>query len=174
MSLLRTYLDRFALRRDPDFYVGGRENPYLERWFIKREGGLEPREDARSCNVFLHRFRRSDDDRALHDHPWANISILLSGSYAEVVPGAERGGEERMLVGERGEPLRVLRRRAGSIVFRRAEQAHRLIIDEGDCWSLFITGRKTREWGFHCPNGWVHWRDFVDDADSGRIGRGCG
>jgi hypothetical protein len=173
MSLLRTMLDRFALHREPDFYVGGQANPYLERWFIKRDAQEEPREDTRGFNVFLHRFRRSDDDRALHDHPWANCSILLSGTYLEVMPGAERGDEETMFVGAFGEPQRALRRRAGSVVFRKAEQAHRLIIDDGDCWSLFVTGRKVREWGFHCPRGWVHWRDFVDDTDHGSVGRGC-
>lgn len=26
---------------------------------------------------------RSDDDRALHDHPWVNMSILLEGTYTE-------------------------------------------------------------------------------------------
>ena len=27
-------------------------------------------------NVYLHEFRRYDHDRALHDHPWPNCSIL--------------------------------------------------------------------------------------------------
>jgi hypothetical protein len=35
-------------------------------------------------NIYLHHFLHSDDDRALHDHPWWNVSILLrSGSYVE-------------------------------------------------------------------------------------------
>ncbi len=41
-------------------------------------------------------------------------------------------------------------------------------------WSLFITGPVVRTWGFHCENGWVPWRDFVDERDTGKIGRGCG
>ncbi len=42
------------------------------------------------------------------------------------------------------------------------------------CWSLFITGRKVRTWGFWCPQGFVPWHEFVDQTDSGNIGRGCG
>ena len=34
-------------------------------------------------NVYLHHFLRSDDDRALHDQPWWNLSILLDGEYTE-------------------------------------------------------------------------------------------
>jgi hypothetical protein len=34
-------------------------------------------------NVYLHHFLRSDDDRALHDHPWINLSLLLDGCYLE-------------------------------------------------------------------------------------------
>jgi len=30
-----------------------------------------------------------------------------------------------------------------------------------------------REWGFHCPRGWMHWKQYTDAQDSGAIGRGC-
>ena len=63
--------------RPPDFIVGSETDPYLRRWH------LLPRN--RLFNVYLHNFCRSDDDRALHDHPWVNMSVLLSGSYMEHV-----------------------------------------------------------------------------------------
>src|SRR5690606_8416676 len=68
---------RVVLARQPDFIVGADnpEGPYLERWY------LLPRN--RVLNVYLHRFLRDDDDRALHDHPWAWLSLLLQGSYVE-------------------------------------------------------------------------------------------
>lgn len=47
--------------RAPDFYIGGNANPYLLRWWVI------PRN--RFFNVYLHKFLRDDDDRALHDHP---------------------------------------------------------------------------------------------------------
>jgi hypothetical protein len=81
MSLLRTMLDRFALHREPDFYVGGQANPYLERWFIKRDAQEEPREDTRGFNVFLHRFRRSDDDPSA---PRPSVGELQHSAFRHV------------------------------------------------------------------------------------------
>ena len=40
-------------------------------------------------------------------------------------------------------------------------------------WTLFIAGKWQRDWGFHCPKGWVFWRDFVDASGDG-VDRGCG
>lgn len=132
--------------RAPDFVIG---DNYLRRWWII------PRNDG--CNVYLHEINKSDDDRALHDHPWDNTSFLLHGRYVEHTP---HGAFER---------------RAGDVCQRRAADAHRLEVLPGEtAISLFITGPKIREWGFHCSKGWVHWRNFVDDADSGQIGQGCG
>ena len=147
--MIRRFLDCFAARRPPDFNIGP---GYLLRWW------LIPRN--RWLNVYLHQFRRSDDDRALHDHPWASVSIILSGVYDELQPDGVR------------------RRRPGHVVFRRATQQHRIelpIIAGGITytWTLFITGPKVREWGFHCPQGFVHWRKFTDPTDSATTGRGC-
>lgn len=42
-------------------------------------------------------------------------------------------------------------------------------------WTIFITARYKREWGFHCPKGWVPWRQFTDATTGGnQIGAGCG
>ena len=60
-------------RRAPDFQIGGSVNPYCNRWWVI------PRN--RWFNIYLHEFVRDDDDRALHDHPWWNISIVLRGGY---------------------------------------------------------------------------------------------
>lgn len=144
-----------GFRREPDFIVGGRRNPYLRRWW------LLPRN--RFFNVYLHQFLRSDEDRALHDHPWVNLSILLRGRYVEHTIAA--GGVHRRV-----------ERRAGDIKLRAARSAHRLEIAPGEtCWTLFITGPVVRQWGFHCASGWVHWRVFTNPADGGAtVGRGCG
>ena len=63
--------------RQPDFVIQpDGHTVYLNRWwYIKRN---------KIANNYVHQFLRSDDDRALHDHPWLfNISILLHGSYLE-------------------------------------------------------------------------------------------
>jgi hypothetical protein len=31
-----------------------------------------------------------------------------------------------------------------------------------------------REWGFHCPRRWVHWRQFTAGPNGETVGKGCG
>lgn len=132
--------------RDPDFIIG---DNYLRRWWVI------PRNEG--CNVYLHEILKSDDDRALHDHPWDNTSHLLVGGYIEHTPEGS------------------FFREAGSVVRRNAKDMHRLEVMPGrSAISLFITGPKIRDWGFDCPQGWVPWQEFTDPNDSSRTGRGCG
>lgn len=158
-----------ALGRKPDFIIGQPQDPYLLRWWIIPKN--------RFFNVYLHKFMRSDDDRALHDHPWLfNISVLLKGTYFEHKPGS-----------------RKIRREAGTFsgfTFRWGKAPHRVELLkwhfrsvqvmkelEQPVWTLFITGPKVREWGFYCPKGWRHWRNFVSlregEAKGNEVGRGC-
>lgn len=133
--------------RPPDFVIGG---DYMERWYII------PRNDR--ANLYLHRTLRSDDD-VLHDHPWDNTSFVIDGGYTEHTPNS------------------VIDRRPGDVVHRKAEDAHKLILWHGQpSVSLFFTGPKVREWGFHCPKGWVPWQDFTGGYHNGRSdkGGGCG
>lgn len=139
--------------RPVDFYIGGADNPYCQRWWVI------PRN--RYFNIYLHRFLRDDEDRALHDHPWDNCSIPLRTGYDEV---SRRG---------------VRRRRLFRVYFRRAEMPHRVVLLRDaagvpiESWSLFVTLWVRREWGFHCPWGWRHWKEFVSERDIGAVGRGC-
>ena len=155
------------IRRPPDLEIGGSSDPYLRRWF------LIPRN--RFFNIYLHQFLRDDDDRALHDHPWPNLSILLQGSYREVRFVARP---------EQGKPLPQTvissSRSAGCVIGRRAKTAHRVVLPRDSaghpipCWSLFLTGPNLRSWGFWCPLGrWVHWRDFTAGPRGEIVGRGC-
>lgn len=154
--------------RPPDFIIGGKDRPYIRRWW------LIPRN--RWFNVYLHQILRDDDDRALHDHPWWNISIILRGAYVEVVPDTRAIKTPFTRIANL--PHVRKRRGPGSIVFRRATHAHRLELPiEGGgirfVWSLFITGPRVRDWGFHCPQGWRSYREFVASDDPGSIGKGC-
>lgn len=150
---------RTLLSGKPHFYIGGREHPYLLRWY------LLPRNPW--LNLYLHKFLRDDDDRALHDHPWWFISLMLRGSYIELTesPG---GGEHTQTV-----------RWSPSVVFRRAVHRHRVVLGRDaagqpvPCWTLVVTGPNSRVWGFWCPKGFVPWDQFVDIHDHGNVGRGC-
>jgi hypothetical protein len=138
--------------RPPDHVIGSSDSPYLLRWYTL------PRN--RWANVYVHRFCRSDDDRALHDHPWINCSILIKGRYREHT--IERGGINRWTL-----------REAGEIKLRLPTAAHRVELVDGPCWTLFLTGPRVREWGFHCPWGWRHWREFTAGPKGQEIGKGC-
>lgn len=142
-------LAQFPPAREPDFKIGPPEDPYMLRWFVI------PRNDQ--FNVYYHRILHDDDDRALHDHPWPSFSLMTVGRLREItVDGA-----------------RIIQ--AGECVFRPPDFAHRLeLIDGAPAETLFVTGPRVREWGFHCPQGWRHWTDFVDPKNPGAEGRGCG
>lgn len=146
------------MQRAPDFVIGEAENPYLRRWWVI------PRNEL--CNVYLHEILRSDDDRAGHDHPWMNTSVLIDGGYEEITYFRQQPWLEAYR----------LTRGAGDVVSREATDTHRLIIPEGGrAVSLFITGPKVRDWGFWCPNGerFVHWRTFTGGENGEIVGRGC-
>lgn len=152
MSLL-ALRDKIA-HREPDRIIGSADHPYMRRWYIIPRNPL--------FNVYLHQFLRSDDDRALHDHPWWNCSILIDGRYVEHTIDA--GGISRRV-----------ERRAGAFKIRWVKYAHRIELFPGEtCWTVFITGPRFRIWGFHCRLGWRDWREFTNTSDGGAtIGRGC-
>lgn len=151
--LLDLLIRRTLCVRPADVVIGGYQNPYMHRWW------LIPRN--RVFNIYLHFFMRSDDDRALHDHPWWNFSFLLDGTYIEHT--IENGGVHKKT-----------RFSTGDFKLRPATYAHRIELTDGPCWSLFVTGPKIRSWGFHCPNGWRHWKVFTKPGRPGEVGRGCG
>ncbi|MBW4089921.1 MAG: hypothetical protein HIU82_02260 [Proteobacteria bacterium] len=152
--MLGHLLRRTAWRRDPDFVIGTADDPYLRRWWLIPRNPL--------FNLYVHHFLRSDDDRALHDHPWPSLSVILDGRYIEHVAGAP-----------------AFLRDTGQVTARGPRAAHRVELLTRNrrpqpVRTLFITGPRVRAWGFHCPNGWRRWQDFVADTPGGNtVGRGC-
>jgi len=153
----------------PHKVIGGELRPYMKRWY------LIPRN--RWLNVYLHQFLRDDDDRALHDHPWWFMSFMLWGRYREHF---EKPIHSELLAGGAqwiSSQECSIERRAPSFAFRRAAHRHRVELMKRDgmavpCWTIVITGRRVREWGFWCPQGFVHWQQFTS-ADGNEVGRGC-
>lgn len=148
--------------RPPDQVIGPPKAPYLQRWWIVKR---------RFFNLYLHRVPRSDDDRALHDHPSWNMSIILDGGYVEVMPTQswqlsyvdfERGGLQRK------------RRGAGKWLWRSAHSRHRLEVAHEGAVTLWMRGPTIHGWGFYCRKGFVPWQEFVKPNAPGEVGRGCG
>lgn len=130
----------------PDLIIGSEENPYMKRWH------LIPRNSW--FNVYLHKICRSDDDRALHDHRADNLSIILKGKYTEIL----------------GDPLGVPKetydRKRGDVIYRKAEQPHRLIVPSDHeskpipVWTLWIKFPDRRDWGFWVNKEWIQWEEY--------------
>lgn len=137
--------------REPDLVIAPDGNPYLYRWH------LTPRNSQ--ANVYFHIQIADDPERPLHDHPWDNFSVVLSGGYDEIWnPSPER---------ENVNDEFVRKFRKGDTVSRRANEAHRLLLPPGVEYSmtLFSTGPKVRDWGFWYPGGWKDYRDVTRMID---------
>jgi hypothetical protein len=78
---------------------------YLRRWWIIPRNSL--------CNIYLHQFLHDDEDRALHDHPWASLSIILKGGYIE------------HMYDSAGEKIQKIRN-VGRFIYRKATHGHRI------------------------------------------------
>lgn len=157
LSLLDLLRAEIADQRPCDVPIGGAEDTYIRRWHVVEKNDRQ--------NIYLHQQLRDDDDRALHDHPWDNVSVILEGGYVEMMPDPQSG------------EIVSVTRRPGDVIFRPAAAAHRLVLPRREgrvvpSWSLFLTGPKLRDWGFLCPKGWTHHRDFCDDSGL-RAGKGC-
>jgi hypothetical protein len=103
-------------------------------------------------NIYLHKLNAPNWHPECHDHPWGFVALLLKGGYCEQV------GEKRY------------RRRAGSILFRRATFTHNVTTPYGTSWSLIFATRKSRDWGFlPCnrnrpePMNWEAYRETYRD-----------
>lgn len=142
---------RVTYSRPPDLQIGKSDAIYLQRWWVLPKNPV--------FNIYVHKILRSDDARALHDHPADNLSILLEGWYLEILDEDDFKSDAL--------------REPGEVVFRLAETPHRLVVGPRPAMTLWIKGPDRREWGFHCPAGWRPWQKFCSPRNPGEIGRGC-
>ena len=113
-------------------------DPYLLRWYLLR---------TKPVAIYIHKFVRSDEDRALHDHPWDFIVIPIWQGYYEF----SDKGKVRVW------PL-------WSCAHRYSTYRHRVELVQGKpAWSIFIRFERNREWGFWPEGGWIHWKQWWSD-----------
>ncbi len=117
---------------------------YMHRWILRSPWGT----------LRLHHILRSDEDRHLHDHPFDFTSFLFSGGYTEVAPADEPTAGHPVLIQDSKHWPRF------SIIRKKAEHAHRLILTE-PVWTFVVSGPKRRSWGFHTEQGWVNHREYL-------------
>ena len=115
--------------------LGGSGRLYLRRFYLWPSRWFR-------LGLKLHCIALPDQERALHDHPWAFLSIVLRGGYIEELPGRR---------------FRLVR----WFNFKRARDIHRIAyLSRVPTWTLVFTFGRVREWGFHTADGWVPWREY--------------
>lgn len=130
------------------------EQIYIKRWHLIPSN--------RWFNIYLHQQLVSDFETP-HDHPWDNVSIILFGGYWETVYYARDPSTGRPAIYNR------IWRGPRSIIPRRADSLHRLELPKGGTsWSLFITGRVKRNWGFQTIDKWLPHEEVLDEVEYGR------
>jgi hypothetical protein len=115
---------------------------YLYRWMLVSLKGRK---------AYLHHFVGDDWSLDLHCHPKRFISIGLWGSYVEITPNGQKSY------------------RAPWIRSFPAEHKHRLMVGpNGNCWTLVVVLRPTREWGFWPDGVFIPWRAYVKSETADR------
>lgn len=131
---------------------------YLRRWYLFR------------CKYFsfrLHHLLLPDLQRDPHDHPWWFLSAVLRGGYTE------RWAPEDLAAARFHPPVRghdfggPLTKQVRWFSFHRHTDFHQIArFNNGrDAWTLVITGRERRKWGFLTDQGRVPW-DQYEEAGS--------
>lgn len=140
----------------PDF-----DNPsdiYLRRWNVIVTPWF---------SIKVHHILRPDNDRALHDHPWGFVTLILHGGYMEELPFVPL----QALSAAQGKwYTHMVERGVGSVHRVEPDGLHRIDSVKPGTWTLVLTTGKKREWGFSDgPNNWVvHYRylDYVQQIKS--------
>lgn len=128
--------------------IGPASDPYMVRYILFRWRNL-PR-------VYVHKFVRSDDERAPHNHPWWFMSLVLWGSYLEYTDTPPNPHHRGWL----------------SFGYRNLDTFHRVGLPNyfrrdgtygpKPCWTICVTGPDVRGWGFRC---WEKLNDAVRSHD---------
>lgn len=134
--MIKPWYLRYASKHLPDKVVHVGSVVYLRRWHLIPKN--------RFFNIYLHNFL-GDDKRVMHDHPWASLSYMLRGFFLETY---QKGGATS--------PRRNRIVSAGSWKYRDSKFLHYLQPSKmNPPWTIFITGPKTKRWGFLSKFGMV-------------------
>ena len=134
----RLLLKLFKVREIPHPDGG----PYLRRYYLTPKW-------FPFRNVFLHQLFTPDPDRALHDHPWDFWTFPLSGYI-------ERRRWDDLDEIDIGSTL------SNQWHYRAAEYTHRIIhLERTPTWTIMVTRKARREWGFWVEGRWIHWRQYL-------------
>lgn len=117
--------------------IGPPDCPIMRRWIFQTPLG----------SIRLHHFLRPDDQRHLHDHPWWFLTFVIFGGYTDVTLINNIRYEDKLKI--------------GSIRLRSAYHTH--LVETDNSWTLVITGRLKRKWGFWTERGFKKVADYFTE-----------
>lgn len=121
----------------------GERTEYMRRWIFSTP----------LFTLRLHHILDSDYGPP-HNHPWNFLSLILKGGYTEHLYSYD--GHVW--------PLRLQRRKCGSLAFRRATDIHKVRLIPGEtAWTLCVTSGAKQT-----PEGEARWGFFTDLKDGGK------
>lgn len=134
--------------RDPDLVIAPDGSPYLYRWHLQS--------GEKGAGSYFHVQVASDPERPLHTHPWDNMSVILAGGYIEALQESPPAGITLHHV-----------RIPGDVIFRRASEAHRLIMPNDVRYTMthFAFGPKINNWGFWYGDKFRDYREVTRVKD---------
>ena len=117
----------------------GKGQPYLTRYYIFESSFMD---------IYVHNFHDSDYP-VPHDHPWSFISIPLKTGYIEHLADGTSIVRKPLIP-----------------KFRHAEVFHWVekIPHLPSPWTLFISFRRKRNWGFLTKDGWVDHQTYIKEV----------
>ena len=119
----------------------GHPEKYLERFYIVKTPFIE---------VMLHRFFMSDAGE-VHDHPWHSFGWILNNGYNETVL---KNGKEITHF-----------RSVGHFGWRKSTDFHKVELlpnGSGKTWTIFVTLKRHKNWGFLTSKGWVPFTKYFE------------
>ena len=125
-------------RHDDDIYL-------MRFWINQPQANTKGSYSSRN-SLLLHHFLKPDDDKHLHNHPWAGRSTILSGGYVE----------------ETQEALKTVKAFDSNMIT--SDKYHCVKSIDPNTWSLVHTGDKESEWGFLVNGVHQHYVDYLEEA----------
>jgi len=99
--------------------------------------------------ICLHWLNHPDPEPYDHDHPVTFLSLILRGWYRE----------QRTVTLT---TTHTVKHRWYNFIRATPTFAHTIVEVAPKTLTLAIMGPKTREWGYHLPGGWMHWKTYTD------------
>lgn len=114
-------------------------NLHFKRWsLVTSSKFINTFFDTYLFNVYIHLINRADEDLDMHDHPWDFVSIILKGGYNELTKD--------------GLSFRV----PFTASCKKAEELHKVTKLFKPTYSLVLTSRRKRDWGFQTSEDWFN------------------